>query len=83
MPRGRTIHHELVYAVLILGGDGMPYAELWRLLRPVASRLGEPRPSYSQVRRLALTSRRIKRRRKSEFDVVLSRTLAGLFPIPL
>jgi len=72
-----------VYAVLVLDGEGLPFAELWRLLRPVASRLGEPRPSYSEVRRLAIAIRPVKRRRKKELDVMLSRTLAGLFPIPL
>ena len=63
--------------------EGMPYAELWRLLRPVARRLGERQPSYSQLRRLAKATRPVKRLRKQELDLILSRTLAGLSPIPL
>ena len=83
MARGTPIHHEFVIAILVLDGDGMPYAELWRLLRPVAARLGIPRPSYDEVRRLARETRPAKRRRKAELDLILSRTLAGLTPIPI
>ena len=70
-------------AVLVLDADGMPYAELWRLLLHVERRLGRSRPSYSQVRRLAMATRLAKRRRKQELDVILSRTLSGLFLIRL
>lgn len=68
--------------MLVLDADGMPYAELWRLLLHVELRLGRPRPSYSEVRRLAMATRLVKRRRKKELDVILNRTLSGLFPIP-
>ena len=45
------VHPEFVLALRVLDAFGMPYAEAWRLLRPVAARLGIPRPSYSTVRR--------------------------------
>ena len=83
VPRGRPLHPEFALAVFVLDREGLPYAELWRRIRPVANRLGERQPSYSQVRRLALATRPVKRLRKQELDLILSRTLAGLTPIPL
>jgi len=64
VPRGRPLHPAFALAVFVLDREGMPYAELWRRLRPVANRLGERPPSYSQVRRLALVTRPVKRVRQ-------------------
>ena len=48
------VHPGFVLALRVLDALGMPYAEAWRLLRPVAARLGIPRPSYSSVRRIVI-----------------------------
>ena len=50
------------------------------MLRPVARRLGVPRPSYSTVRRICIVERERKRRRKDELDKFLGDVLAGKFP---
>ena len=82
MPRWEPLHPAFVEAVLALDAEGMPSAELWRLLARVAARIGEPRPSYWRVRRLAIVVRRVKRAHSEELDRILRRTLAGLAPIP-
>ena len=56
------VHTEFVLALRVLDAFGMPYAEAWRLLRPVAARLGIPRPSYSTVRRIVIAERKQKGR---------------------
>jgi hypothetical protein len=58
----------------------MPYAEAWRLLRPVAARLGIPRPSYSTVRRVCIAERARKRRNADDLDRFLADVLAGKVP---
>jgi hypothetical protein len=58
----------------------MPYAEAWRLLRPVAARLGIPRPSYSSVRRIVIAERMRKRRNADDLDRFLADVLAGKVP---
>jgi len=58
----------------------MPYAEAWRLLTPVAARLGIPRPSYSSVRRILLAERERKRRNSDELDRLLADLFTGRFP---
>jgi hypothetical protein len=77
------VHREFVLALRVLDAVGLPYAEAWRLLRPVAARLGIPRPSYSTVRRIVIAERERKRRRADELDRVLADLLAGRFPYVL
>jgi hypothetical protein len=77
------VHPEFVHAIRVLDAIGLPYAELWRMLSPTARRLDLPRPSYATVRRIAIAERRRKTRREKELDDVLSRTFAGLVPVPL
>ena len=74
------VHREFVQALRILDAFGMPYAEAWRLLRPVAARLGVPRPSYSSVRRILIAERERKRRRADDLDRLLADLFAGRFP---
>jgi hypothetical protein len=74
------VHPEFVLALRILDAVGMPYAEAWRLLRPVAARLGIPRPSYSSVRRIVIAERERKRRRADELDRLLSDLFTGRAP---
>ncbi|MGH3114731.1 MAG: hypothetical protein ACRDOP_14820 [Gaiellaceae bacterium] len=77
------VHREFVLALRVLDAVGLPYAEAWRLLRPVAARLGIPRPSYASVRRIVIAERERKRRRADELDRVLADLLAGRFPYVL
>jgi hypothetical protein len=74
------VHREFVLALRVLDAFGMPYAEAWRLLRPVAARLGVPRPSYSSVRRIVITERERKRRNSDELDRLLADLFTGGFP---
>ena len=64
----------------MLDAFGMPYAEAWRLLRPVAARLGVPRPSYASVRRIVIAERERKRQRADDLDRLLADLFAGRFP---
>ena len=75
-----AVHREFVLALRVLDAFGMPYAEAWRLLRPVAARLGIPRPSYSSVRRILIAERERKRRRADELDRLLADLFSGRFP---
>ena len=74
------VHTEFVLALRILDAFGMPYAEAWRLLRPVAARLGIPRPSYSTVRRIAIADRKRKKENVELLDVLLADLFTGRFP---
>jgi hypothetical protein len=74
------VHPEFIAALRILDAFGMPYAEAWRLLRPVAARLDVARPSYSSVRRILIAERERKRRRADELDQLLADLFAGRFP---
>jgi hypothetical protein len=74
------VDREFVLALRVLDAFGMPYAEAWRLLRPVAVRLGAPRPSYSTVRRVVIAERERKRRNSDELDRLLADLFTGRFP---
>jgi hypothetical protein len=74
------VHPEFVRALRILDAFGMPYADAWRLLVPVAVRLGIPRPSYSTVRRIVIADRARKRRNAEDLDQLLADLFAGRFP---
>ena len=74
------VHPEFVLALRVLDAFGMPYAEAWRLLRPVSARLGVPRPSYSSVRRIVIAERSRKRENADLLDVLLADLFTGRFP---
>jgi hypothetical protein len=74
------VHAGFVGALRILDAFDMPYAEAWRLLRPVAARLGRPRPSYSSVRRIVIAERERKRRNADDLDRFLADVLVGKVP---
>jgi hypothetical protein len=74
------VHRDFVLALRVLDAFGMPYAEAWRLLRPVSGRLGVPRPSYSTVRRIVIAERERKRRNADELDELLAALFSGRFP---
>lgn len=69
-----------VLALRLLAVFDVSYAEAWRLLRPVAARLGIPRPSYYSVRRILKVERAQNRRRKDELDRLMSDLLTGRAP---
>jgi len=74
------VHREYVLALRVLDAFEMPYADAWRLLRPVSARLAIPRPSYSTVRRLVIAERERKRRHADDLDLLLSDLFRGRFP---
>ena len=74
------VHRGFVGALRVLDEFDLPYADAWRLLRPVAARLGIPRPSYSTVRRICIAERERKRRNKDELDRFIGDVLAGKVP---
>ena len=74
------VHREFVLALRVIDAFGLPYAEAWRCLRPVAARLGVPRPSYSSVRRIVIAERARKLRHRDELDLLLRDLLRGRFP---
>ena len=74
------VHREFVLALRIIDAMGMPYADAWRALRPVAARLGIPRPSYSSVRRIVIAERACKQRNADELDMLLADLLSGRVP---
>jgi hypothetical protein len=57
--------------------EGMPYAELWRALIPVAIRIDRPRPTYWQVRRFATEERRRQAERRELIESIADEILAG------
>jgi hypothetical protein len=58
----------------------LSYAELWRRLIPVASRLGVPRPCYGTVREIVLLLRALERLRRPVRDEVVVKLLTGRIP---
>ena len=74
------MQREFVLALRVLDAFGMRYAEARRLLSPVATRLGSPRPSYSSVRRILIAERERKRRNSEELDRLLADLFTGRFP---
>ncbi len=71
---------ELVAAIDALDALGMPYAELWRLLRPVAARAGVPHPTYWIVRRRAIAVRRRKLERARIVAELYGDMVTGYLP---
>jgi hypothetical protein len=80
VPRWPPLHPEFREAIRVLDSDGLSYAELWRRLIPVAARIGEPRPSYWMVRRLAIAERRRARARAEYLERVLTDLARGVVP---
>ena len=80
VPRWEPLHRDFVIAMQVLDSFGMPYAELWRQLIPVAVRLGLPRPSYWRVRRFVIADRRRKARNTEALDQVLRDLFAHRLP---
>lgn len=56
--------------VIALDRDGQPIAQTWRLVSEAAEKLGFPRPSYPNVRRLVHVER-LRRRLRQELRAVV------------
>lgn len=79
MPQA-PVHPDFVVAIRILDAIGMPYAELWRVMRPVSERLGRPRPSYASIRRIAIEERRRKIKRTAIVLELFGDMVTGRLP---
>ena len=79
MPRWPPPNPDLIAALEALDALGMPYAELWRLLRP-AQRLGCRPPTYWYVRRRAIESRRRKLNRARVVAELYGDMVTGFLP---
>ena len=80
MPRWQPLHPELAAAIDALDALDMPYAELWRLLRPVSMRIGCGHPTYWMVRRRAIVVRRQKLERARVVAEIYGDMVSGYFP---
>jgi hypothetical protein len=81
--RWLPLHPEFTRAIRLLAPLDVPAAEAWRLLRPVAARIGLPRPTYDVVRRRLNDERRRLELREAARDDVVTDLLAGLVMRPL
>jgi hypothetical protein len=64
MPRWEPLHPEFIAALDTLAARDITNAEAWRLLIPVAKRIGLPRPTYWMVRRRLMDERRLRELRR-------------------
>jgi hypothetical protein len=81
VPRWEPVQPEFVRALHLLAALDCPYAEAYRRLRPLASRLDVPRPSYKRVRRIMRNESRRIAARDAVLEETLGDILAGLvFP---
>lgn len=81
MPRWEPVQPEFVRALHLLAALDCPYAEAYRRLRPLASRLDVPRPTYKRVSRIMRDERRRIAARDAMLEETLGDILAGLvFP---
>jgi len=78
MPRWEPLHPEFVAALERLAARDVTNAEAWRLLIPVAERIGLPRPTYWNVRRRLIEERRLRELRRRDRDELSERVIAPL-----
>jgi hypothetical protein len=69
----------LVAALRSLDRGGR-YADLWRALAPIATRLGLRRPGYHAVRRETIALRQARERRRAVLEPALSELAKGMPP---
>jgi hypothetical protein len=81
VPPGETLHPEIVSVLRAFAVSALSPAEVLRLLRPEAARVGVSRPSYPTVRRFLLEERRRRRRQVALTDRVVGDLLAGRVPL--
>ena len=78
MPRWEPLHPEFVAALETLAARDITNAEAWRLLIPVAKRIGLPRPTYWMVRRRLMDERRLRELRRRDRDELQERVIDPL-----
>ena len=78
VPRWDPVRPEFVRALHLLAALDCPYAEAYRRLCPLASRLDVPRPSYKRVSRIMRDERRRIERRDAVLEETLGDILSGL-----
>ncbi len=76
------LHPDLVAAMRVLDAVGLPYAEMWRTLGPIAARAGVARPSYWHVRRFLRDEQARKAERDYELDLMLRDYSRGQIRLP-
>jgi hypothetical protein len=78
----QAVDERVAEAIAILHGRGLSYADVRRALRPLARRLGVAAPSYTTVRRIAITERIIADARAEATERIVAKLLQGGFPSP-
>jgi hypothetical protein len=78
MPRWEPLHPEFIAALDTLAARDITNAEAWRLLIPVAKRIGLPRPTYWMVRRRLMDERRLRELRRRDRDELQERVIDPL-----
>ena len=78
----QPVDSRVVEAIQVLDARGLSYADIRRALRPLAKRLGMPPPSYTTVRRIAITERSVVDVRTEAADRILAKLLQGRLPSP-
>jgi hypothetical protein len=78
VPRWEPVQPEFARALHLLAALDCSYAEAYRRLRPLASRLDVPRPSYKRVSRIMREERRRIAARDAAFEETLGDVLSGL-----
>ena len=76
----QPVDKRVVEAIAILDARGLSYADVRRALRPLARRLGVAAPSYTTVRRIAITERTVVDARTEATEQIVAKLLQGRFP---
>jgi hypothetical protein len=76
----QPVDKRVVEAIAILDARGLSYADVRRALRPLARRLGVAAPSYTTVRRIAITERTVVDARTEATEQIVPKLLQGHFP---
>jgi hypothetical protein len=76
----QPVDKRVVEAIAVLDARGLSYADVRRALRPLARRLGVAAPSYTTVRRIAITERTIVDARTEATEQIVAKLLQGRFP---
>jgi hypothetical protein len=76
------LDRRIVDAICVLGARGVPYAELRRMLAPLARKIASPLPAYTTVRRIAITERAAADAKTEAVEQILVKLLQGRPPTP-
>lgn len=76
----QPVDKRVVESIAILDARGLSYADIRRALRQLARRLTVPAPSYTTVRRIAITERTIADARTDATEQIVAKLLQGRLP---